>query len=106
MLSIDQLTILSYIADGTVLCRDCGEKAELPTSEAVCAYSTHEFAGNDGLYCDACGKEIVEPYEWTCPACDHSYYGEEAADAENEYGWGPDASHKCSDDCPGDEDEG
>ena len=101
MLSIDQLVIVAYFTDGGVLCHDCGEDAGLPTSEAVCAYSASEFAGNEGLYCDDCSEEIVAPYEWECPYCDTSYVGAEAADAENaNYG-----NSKCCDDCPGDPDE-
>lgn len=100
MLSIDQLTILSYMTDGGIVCRSCGEKANLPTKDALCAYSTHEFSGNEGLTCDDCGKEIVEAYEWTCPHCDNSYYGDEASDAETVYY----QEEKCSEDCPGETD--
>ena len=104
MLSIEQLTIVAYQADFGILCRECGENEGLPTRDAICAYSAGEIAGNEGLYCDACGAEIDAPYEWTCPSCETTYSGDEAVDAENEYGWGADASHKCCDKCPGEVD--
>lgn len=100
MLSIEQLTILSYVDDG-VYCRKCGEDAGLPYSKAVCAYETYNFAGNEGLTCDTCGTEIVEPYEWACPHCDTAYSGDEAMDAENEAY--RDEHSKCCEECPGDE---
>jgi hypothetical protein len=104
MLSIEQLTITAYLGDSEILCRDCGEKAGLPTSKALCAYDSSEMAGNEGLYCDDCGKEIEEPYEWTCPHCDTIYLGDEAADQESNYY--RDSTAKCAnEDCEGEEEE-
>ena len=97
MLSIEQLTIVAYATGGGILCRKCGEKERLPMSDALCAYTAGEYAGNDGLYCDNCGHEIDPPYEWACPHCDTVYSGDEAADAESEYY----RAAKCSEECPG-----
>lgn len=98
MLSSSQLIIVAYFTDGGVLCRECGENQKLAMSEAVCAYSAGEFAGNEGLYCDDCSKEIIEAYEWDCPYCDTSYSGDEAADLESNGG-------ACCEGCPGGPDE-
>ena len=97
MLSIEQLTIVAYTTDEGILCRKCGEKAKLPTKDALCAYTAGEYAGNYGLYCDNCGHEIDPPYEWACPHCDTVYSGDEAADAESEYY----RTAKCAEECPG-----
>jgi hypothetical protein len=105
MLSAEQLIIVAYAHDG-ILCRECGEgNPETKMGEALSAYEAGKYAGADGLTCEECGKEIIEAYQWTCPSCDREYLGEEAETAENEYGYGPNASHKCFEDCPGDEDE-
>ena len=101
MLSIEQLTVVAYVTDGGVLCRKCGEKSGLPTSDALCAYSAGEYAGNEGLYCDECGHEIDPPYEWDCPYCGTSYFGDEASDRENDAF--ADDHDKCGPECPGDE---
>lgn len=103
MLNIDQLVIVAYLSSGGILCRSCGEEQNLPTSEAVCAYSAGDFAGSEGLYCDDCEKEIVAPYKWTCPCCGTEYYGEEASDAEDIHYRSKEG--KCSVECPGDVDE-
>jgi hypothetical protein len=102
MLSIEQLTIVAYLHDCTTLCRKCGEaNPEVKMGEALSAYEAGEFAGVDGLTCDECGTEIIEPYEWTCPWCDRQYVGDDAADSEREAD--RDEHSKCCDDCPGDE---
>ncbi len=106
MLSAEQLIIVAYYSERTgVLCRKCGEAdPEMKMGQALSAYEAGEFAGSNGLDCESCYATIEEPYEWTCPSCDTSYSGDEAVDAENEYGWGAAASHKCSEDCAGEED--
>jgi hypothetical protein len=107
MLSAEQLIIVAYLHAGTVLCRRCGEENEpkCKTGEAMSAYEAGEFAGSEGLTCDACGKEIIEADEWDCPYCGRGYYGDDAADMENKYYDNP-ATFKCLDDtdgCPGKE---
>jgi hypothetical protein len=62
MLTLSQLTPVCYITDGGVLCIKCGDAAGLPVKDQMIEYSADEFAGNDGLYCDECSAEIVEPY--------------------------------------------
>jgi hypothetical protein len=102
MLSIEQLTITAYQDDCEILCRKCGEEAGLPTKQALCAYSSSELAGDEGLYCDNCGEEIEEPYEWTCPHCDTTYSGDEASKQESNYY--TDRTAKCAnEDCKGGE---
>ena len=87
MLSAEQLIIVAYAHDG-ILCRECGEgNPETKMGEALSAYEAGEYAGADGLTCEECGKEIIEPYTWTCPTCDTEYTGDEADTAESEYGW-------------------
>ena len=86
MLSAEQLIVVAYCHDGSILCRKCGEgNPETKMGEAMSAYEAGEYAGNDGLTCEDCGKEIVEQYEWTCPDCDETYYGEEAATKEYDH---------------------
>ena len=106
MLSAEQLIVVAYCHDGCILCRKCGEgNPETKMGEAMSAYEAGEYAGANGLDCEECGACIEEPYTWTCPNCDTDYLGDEAEEAESEFGWGPNASHKCNDDCPGDEEE-
>ena len=102
MLSIEQLTIVAYFdGEGSIVCRECGEDEGLPTKDALCAYSAGEYSGNEGLYCDSCGKEIDAPYEWTCPHCDTTYSGDGAAEQESNYY--KDSTAKCqNEECPGD----
>ena len=102
MLSAEQLIIVAYTrGECEVICRKCGEDDGLPMGQAMCAYSAGEWAGSEGLTCEECGKEIIEPYTWTCPTCDTKYIGDEADTAESEYGHGPNPSHKCCDECVG-----
>ena len=106
MLSAEQLIIVAYTrGDCEVICRRCGEAGHEIMGHAMSAYEAGEWAGSNGLWCDDCGEEIEAPYTWTCPNCDTDYSGDEADEAESEFGWGPNASHKCSDECPGDEEE-
>ena len=105
MLSAEQLIIVAYTRNECeVICRRCGEDEGLPMGQAMCAYSAGEWAGSEGLTCEECGKEIIEPYTWTCPVCDTEYTGEEASEAESRYqGWGRNSDNKdtCCDECVG-----
>ena len=86
MLSAEQLIIVAYLHNDSILCRRCGEGTpECKMGEAMSAYEAGEFAGNEGLTCEDCGDEIVEAYQWTCPDCDETYYGDEASTKEYEY---------------------
>jgi hypothetical protein len=62
MLSIEQMTIVAYLGDGFIVCRECGEKDGMPARDALCAYSVESDFSEDGLCCDECSKVIVEPY--------------------------------------------
>ncbi len=54
---------------GDVLCRACGEKAELLISDSVSVAELEEAFGEDGLWCDECGDEIVEAFYRECGKC-------------------------------------
>lgn len=86
MLSAEQLIVVAYCHDGSILCRRCGERnPETKMGEAMSAYEAQEYAGRDGLTCEDCGKEIIEAYQWTCPDCDETYYGDEAESKESDH---------------------
>ena len=104
MFGPEYFTVAGYMNDGAILCRDCGDKAGLAASDQIMQSEFNGGDWNDGYYCDDCGAEICAPYEWTCPYCDTEYTGGEASDLESEYYRGR-TEFKCSDDCPGDEDE-
>ena len=59
MFGIEYLTVGGYIVDGGILCRDCGEKRNLPTGDSL-SVATLEAEWPDGLGCGDCGTEIVE----------------------------------------------
>lgn len=60
MMGPEYFTVAAYQTDGTILCRDCGEKQALPASAQLTqAQVWADF--EEGLYCDACSSEIVEP---------------------------------------------
>lgn len=61
MLCLSQLTAVAYLTDGDIVCLACGDKAGLPVKDQLIAYNL-ESEFEDGLWCDDCGKELVEPY--------------------------------------------
>ncbi len=63
MLGASQLIITAYVHDGEILCVKCGDKEEIPTEHAVCAYNMDSDFSEDGAYCERCGHEIVAPPE-------------------------------------------
>ena len=84
MLSAEQLIIVAYTHNECgVICRKCGESGMEIMGHAMSAYEAGEWAGSEGLTCEECGKEIIEPYTWTCPTCDTEYTG---INAERETG--------------------
>ena len=86
MLCAEQLIIVAYCHDGSILCRECGEGTpECKMGEALSAYEAGEYADANGLTCEDCEKEIVQAYEWTCPSCGADYCGSDAETAEEEY---------------------
>jgi len=66
-MSREYFTVVAYTTDGAVLCRKCGEKANLPAAHQITESAAQEFA-EDGLYCDTCGYEIVEQTRY-CQEC-------------------------------------
>ena len=91
MLSLSQMTPVAYITDGAIVCLACGDKAGLPVKDQLIAYNLESDFYEDGLNCDECGKELVEPYvedepdteycaehgevvpvEDRCPVCEHA----------------------------------
>ena len=64
MLTATQTEIVAYTTDGGIVCPDCLKPSEANGSEdsrAVIRYSAEEYAGIEGLRCDRCDTEIVEP---------------------------------------------
>ena len=64
----EYFTVAAYF-DGecTIICRACGEKKRLPASAQITEANLGEW--EDGLYCDSCSEEIVEP-TLRCQVCD------------------------------------
>lgn len=62
MFGPEYFTVGGYLIDGGVLCRECGEKRDLPARDAVSVAELENSFSDDGLYCDTCTNEIVEPY--------------------------------------------
>ena len=62
MLSLSQMTPVAYITDGAIVCLACGDNAGLPVKDQLIAYNLESDFYEDGLNCDECGKELVEPY--------------------------------------------
>jgi hypothetical protein len=58
MFGIEHLTVGGYITDGSIVCRECGEKRKLPASESISVASLEE-EWPFGLTCGACDAEIV-----------------------------------------------
>lgn len=72
MLTASQCRTVAYQTDGGIVCPEClnpREANDLKANREVSAYEADEFAGDDGLYCDRCGKEIVEPSP-RCERCE------------------------------------
>jgi hypothetical protein len=69
MLSYEQLQTACYCRDGEFICERCWtcDTIEEEREAAVSRYGADEYAGDDGLTCDACGAEIVAP----TPVCEH-----------------------------------
>src|ERR1039458_7824432 len=61
MLCLSQLTAVAYLGDGFIVCLACGDKRKMPAKDNLIAY-TLENDFEEGLWCDDCGKELVEPY--------------------------------------------
>ena len=62
MMGPEYFTVAGYATDGAIVCRDCGEKQALPASDQITEAQAYADFGDTGMYCDACGTEIVEPY--------------------------------------------
>ena len=62
MFGPEYFTVAAYMTDGSILCRECGDKAGLPCSDQV-TQSEFNDGWEDGCYCDDCGAEIAAPEE-------------------------------------------
>lgn len=65
MFGPEYFTVVAYSPkdSGTIVCRRCGEAAELPTSDSLTEAEVSGDGAVDefGLYCDSCGAEIIAP---------------------------------------------
>lgn len=63
MLTLSQIQAGAYW-DGecSIICVKCGDKKRLPISAQIIRYTLDSEWAEEGLYCDECGAEIVEPY--------------------------------------------
>jgi len=66
MLTAQQCRTVAYYVDGSIVCPDCVKPTDDCSANELIEYSAQQCAGDDGLYCDECTKEIVEP----TPRCD------------------------------------
>jgi hypothetical protein len=60
---------VAYQTDSGIVCTDCVKDTEDCSANEIIEYSAGEIAGDDGLWCDRCGKEIVEPAP-RCETCE------------------------------------
>jgi hypothetical protein len=62
MLSLFQIQAGAYWkSECEIVCVECGDKLKLPVDKQIIRYNLGSD-WEDGLYCDDCGAEIVEPY--------------------------------------------
>ena len=63
MLTALQCQTIAYMRDGAIVCPRCADAPSLNSGDLkpVIRYEAEEYAGADGLYCDRCTREIVEP---------------------------------------------
>jgi hypothetical protein len=62
MMAPEYFTVVGYFGDGFIVCVNCGEEHKMPVSDQITeaqAEAEADFSGT-GLYCDDCGREIVE----------------------------------------------
>ena len=68
MMGPEYFTVGAYISDGKIMCRECGEKENLPASDQITESelwsSFSDYASEGGLYC-FCGEELIAPEEPT-----------------------------------------
>lgn len=77
------LTIGAYISNGGVYCPSCWKTPDdsdasyqLEQDAAVSVAQLEEAYSDEGLWCDDCGREIVEPPDED-PEPDYEYYPEQ-----------------------------
>lgn len=63
MFGPEYFTVGGYLVDGGILCRECGEKRNLPASAQFTVAEIENGASPEGEYCDDCTGEIVAPSE-------------------------------------------
>ena len=64
MLTSWQCQIVAYLSNGTIFCPDCVTQTDINEGNAQ-GIIEYEFEGEswkDGAYCDACMKELSEPW--------------------------------------------
>ena len=78
MLTASQCRTVAYLTDDGVVCPDCLKPCEAnaeltEANREVSAYEADELAGDDGLYCERCNTELVEPSP-RCETCEELVY--------------------------------
>jgi transcription elongation factor Elf1 len=63
MMGREYFTAAAYIGEGFIVCLECGDRAGMPTSAQLTQAQVDADFSDDGLYCDTCTKEIVEPFQ-------------------------------------------
>lgn len=61
MFGPEHLTVGGYLTEAAIVCRQCGETAKLPADRALSVAELESEFSPDGLTCDWCLGEIVEP---------------------------------------------
>ncbi len=63
MFGVEYITVGAYLTDGTLLCRECGERERLPADDSI-SIASLEQEWPDGAWCDTCGRELPAPYTY------------------------------------------
>lgn len=73
MLTAAQCRTVAYNTEDRIVCTNCVKPTDDCSANEIIEYSAEEMAGDDGLYCDDCGKAIIEPAE-RCDKCGDTEY--------------------------------
>lgn len=76
MMGREYFTVAGYTTDGAVVCRKCGEAANLPAAQQITESQANSDFSEDGLYCGTCGTVIVGQ-DLFCENCGEGLDGNE-----------------------------